>query len=418
MSDHAVILRASWRYVAGSPARARVAVVLALCALTALLFLTDIRWTTVRSAIVPGFGSGAWSASGAGASLLRDDPSVAVLEALPGPTSSYVALRLPQPFSASHVRVSVEAKAEGLRNNAAPWQKVRVILYNFAADGRHLSYLPHMVAEIDGPGDWRRFGLVTPVPREVASHRLIAFNGAEDGTLVLRNLAVDSVTERDFFVALRLALAALWVAAAAWIAYPLVLRPPAGLVLRVALAACVLIAVAGLTPQPEWSRAIGGAVGMARHTAGAARDALLGPRDSAPERAPAQAAASAAAPRADGLIPVPGDRAVREHLDGGVFYIWPPKIGTGPVAHFFGFAIAGFLLAVGLRSVPRVHVLWYLLLLALATELLQSFHFSRATELDDLAMNAAGIAVGVAAAAAFLAFGAAARPFARRLTMG
>ncbi|MGE3934440.1 MAG: VanZ family protein [Rhodospirillaceae bacterium] len=418
MSEHAVILRAARRYVAGSPVRARVTVVLALCALTALLFLTDIRWATVRSAIVPGFGSGTWSASDAGASLLRDDPSVAVLEALPGPASSYVALRLLQPFSASHVRVSVEAKAEGLRDTAAPWQKVRVILYNFAADGRHLSYLPHMVAEIDGPGDWRRFGLVTPVPREVASHRLIAFNGAEDGRLVLRNLAVDSVTERDYFVVLRLALVALWIVAGAWVAYPLVRRPPAGFALRIALAACLLIAVAGLTPQPEWSRAIGGAVGMARQTAGAARDAVLGPRDRAPARAPAQAAGSSAIPRADGLIPVPGDRAVREQLDGGVFHIWPPKVGTGPVAHFFGFAVAGFLLSLGLRSAPRHHVLWYLLLLALATELLQSFHFSRATELEDLAMNAAGIAVGVAAATVFLAFGGVARPLARRLTMG
>jgi len=419
MSDHAVVLRAAWRYVAGSPVRTRVAFVLALCGLTALLFLTDIRWTTARSSIVPAFGSGVWSSSAAGASLLRDDPSVAVLDALPGPPSSYLALRLAHPFAASFVRVSVEAKAEGLMAGPAPWQQTRIMLYNFDADGRHLSYLPHAVAAISGPGDWTRYDLVTPVPREVAGHRLIAFNGGDDGTLILRNLAVDSVTERGLFVALRLALAAAWLAAIPWIVYPLVRRLPPGAALRAGLAACALIAVAGLTPQPEWSRALGAATGLARQTAGAARDALIGTPDPAAAAAPALAAEPIRAlPRADGLIAVPGDRAVREHLDGGVFHIWPPKIGTGPVAHFLGFAVAGFLLAVGLRTLPRHHVLWYLFLLALATELLQSFHFSRATELDDLAMNTAGIAAGVAAAAGLLALAAAARPLARRLTMG
>jgi hypothetical protein len=158
--------------------------------------------------------------------------------------------------------------------------------------------------------------------------------------------------------------------------------------------------------------AVDGLLHDARDAAARVGDGTVQPDRVAPARP------HAAPTGADAWIPVPDGRAIREDLDGGVFYMWPPKLGTGPVAHFFGFAVAGLLLTIGLRSQPRVHVLWYLFLVALSTECLQAFYFTREAELDDLVMNSAGIAVGVTTASVVLALARARRSVAPRLTMG
>ncbi|MBM3486719.1 MAG: hypothetical protein FJX67_08810, partial [Alphaproteobacteria bacterium] len=273
MSDTIDLARTIGSYLAGTPARARVFVVLVLCAVTGLLFFaTDFRYATERSNLTPSFVGGPWFASPAGVSILRADPSVAFLEPVPGQRNSYLVLNLPKHFPYDLVRVSVEVRADGLVSPSGRWHHARVTLFNFDASGKNLGHLPHIVADLTAPSEWRRHAIVVPMDPIIVRQQVVIHNSAIAGTFGVRSFAIDSVRERCVFTAIRLALIGVWISALAWVLYPLIRRPPVGRSQRAGLLVCAVVAIGALIPQPILSQTAGAA---ARGVEDAVRDGVV-----------------------------------------------------------------------------------------------------------------------------------------------
>jgi hypothetical protein len=251
----------------------------------------------------------------------------------------------------------------------------------------------------------------------------------------VRNLVVDGVDEVPWFGAARAALIALWAVAAAWALAPLLRRPPRRALAILALLACAGVLAGLLTPQPQLNQTLGplrhdigyvaGSVALsvtgmfeddAALEAGGALKRTVGPRRAGTATASRQAAgpaveevdeAASDAPETTGRTAIgAGDprragRATRSEPPGLARAVeqWTPPSIQGGDAHILAFVLLGILCAVGFRDRPPGEVIVCLLLLAVASEVLQSFYDSRETEWEDMVLNGGGLVAGVVAGA-------------------
>lgn len=424
-----------WRY-AGSRAGARAGVIALLCVASVALNFAGFRYRSLGDLQVPPLVSGLWSMQ-AGARL-SDEPGVAVLSHPAGGRPSYIVLPFRPGDSAPWLRVTFEAKAEGVVRGDADTRKARLLFWSFDRDWRRLRYVPHEVAELQGTSDWRTYQLIAPVVPATAYMTLVAFNAANAGAIAVRTPRLEVLAESGTYRVLRQALIALWLLAGLWIAVPLIaasLRVPARLP---ALAGAVCILVGTLTPLPMLSDYTRIAVGGALFAFHAAREAVTpGPRDriaaapagpAAPEHPAETAGASPGArPAETPASPAPPDprfAATPEvadlHLAGARAIMAAARVANrdlGEPAHFGGFVLFGLAAAFGFAAVPRWQLAGFVVLFGAATEALQSFYFSRDADLVDLLADAGGAALGLALAG--LAAAAAMRtgwhPFRRRV---
>jgi hypothetical protein len=293
-----------------------------------------------------------------------------------GPAIMVGLLSDPQRFS--HVRVAIEAKLENVLPGPQPWQLGWVMLRSYDAKGNALWYWPHDVLRLAGTTEWRKYSAVVPVMPKIATMHLILYLGAISGEMRIRGLTITAVTETLFFKITRTVLMFMWGIASAWIVIPLLHHSGRSFVGCLALMVALALVVGALTPQPHLSNATS--------TAAAQIKQLLsnsGKKDAAERTAREPVSRQRDASRF-GATKFGTAQAERTVL-------------ADDLAHFAVFAVLTFLCSLVLPQMPGIQLGLYLLIAAFALESLQEFSITRTAQLTDLAMNGAGIALGILA---------------------
>jgi len=369
---------ASWRgagsWLARMPynsVRARVWAIVMLCALTGALHLSDLRYETARSSLVPGIFAANWFASGPGIGVMSQDPSVAVLARTSNQPVPVLVRDVAGFQGHDGVRIGIEAQANGVAAGSQFWQAARVLVYSFDREGRRLTHLPHEVLQLDGSTDWTSAQLVVPIVPEIAAMRVIIAQAGERGALMVRNLRVDAVTQTTLYGSLRTILIGLWFASGIWVLFPIVAGGLTRMSRLVVTGFGVAVLVGAFTPQPLLSDTIRKAL--------AVMEAVVVPVQAAAEARPAGARLNATAAA---LAPVPGlDRS--------------PRLGNDD-CHILGFLLLAAALPFGFRRVPRLQLFAYLMLLGISIEMVQGFTLTRSAEFSDVVRDLIGSAAGLA----------------------
>lgn len=374
-----------------SPAAARVIAVLALCVLTVLLLWSDIRYTTDRSALISGVFNTAWSGSRSGIAVRREDPSMVLLTRHRGDPIPYLAISIPRPRKYNAIRVSADMLVSGVVEGPYFWQRGRVLLWSYDSKGKRLRHLPFEVIAGTGATDWRRGTLVVPVVPDTASARLVIAQAGLSGTMLVRHLSADAVSETDLFRVLKGALIFLWIVGAGWVVLPLILRRPARPATVLVWIVGLAIVAGTLAPQPQLSDTFRPVTEKLESMAAPVRDGIL------------QLAWSLRQMLSETVddVPVTGiengkgsDSASAVGPPRGLAPDWSPRLGSN-YAHLVAFMVLGMLAPFGFSGVRRLYLFGYLVLLSVVTELVQGFTLSRGTEAIDFVLNGAGIVIGL-----------------------
>ena len=366
---------------------------------TYLILELPWRYDLVRYDIL---GDRAWQegiadwdrSAGVVAGAPTNGPLVACLEPGEGATLPFLSKPVAAPSDISHLRVSAGLKADRLVPGMETWQRGHVQLWSFDADGRPLWYWPHEIAVIEDAGGWQDHALVVPVAGSGRAVRFLAYNGALEGALCLRDVRIEGLTERRLFAALRYALWPLWAASLLWISV-LVMRTRRPILLKGGLLGAGLVILAlVLMPQPYYA--------TVSHPLEFQLGLLASLFESAQPPSQSQAAGSDVAQ--------PQEKAAT-HKKGA--QIWesygqaqprPPPVGLGPFQAFFTFknlahAAAFFALAVligltyGQLGLPLC--IAAALLCVIASESMQFLVITRSSQWSDLLAGACGATLGV-----------------------
>jgi hypothetical protein len=403
-----------------SPVGSRAAVAVVLCVLTAALQFSDIRYQTSRSSLVPGMFAPGWGVSRLGVGLMREDLSIALITRNAGQAAPFMVRDVPNFRGADAVRIGIEARTSGVVPGSEFWQAARVLLWSYDGAGKRLRYLPYEVLRLDGTSDWQAGHLIVPVVDAVNAMRIVIVQAGETGTMIVRGITVDAVTERRFYGIARYVLIGLWVLAALWAAYPVVRRWSRA---RVAAAVLLVATLAGaLAPQPFMSNALqdageslSGVVDPARHALlrlAKGSVAAVAPQSIAvvlveaqPPSAPAAQPGQPPSTPAAGPAPPPGQpgpsAATPSVATTTLLADFSPRFDSAE-AHLIAFALLAVALPFAFPGVRLWQLFAGLLLLGLAIEMVQSFYVSRAAEWDDIAQDLIGAAIGLGLAAGFL----------------
>ena len=392
-----------------SPVGSRAAAAVVLCALTAALQFSDLRYQTSRSSLVSGMFAPNWGVSRHGIGLMREDLSMALITRNSGQPAPFMVRDVPNFRGADAVRIGIEGRSSGVVSGSEFWQAARVLLWSYDRTGQRLRYLPYEVLRLDGTKDWQAGRLTVPVVDAVNAMRIVVVQAGETGTMLVRGITVDALAEREFYRIARYTLIGLWIVAGLWGAYPLVRRWSRA---RVAAAALLVATLGGaLAPQPfmsntlqEAGESLAGVVGPARHTltglakggvaAVASQSVAVVLIEAQPPSAPATG--SGAQP-GQPSPPSAGPSSATTTL----LADFSPRFNLAE-AHLIAFALLAAALPFAFPGVRLWQLFAGLLLLGLAIEMVQSFYISRAAEWDDLAQDMIGAAIGLGLAAGFL----------------
>jgi hypothetical protein len=357
----------------------KVVVILLLCFTSLAAFTSSARYETDRSEILPNQSWDSrishWQRTQLGVDLIRTDnvPTV-VLTVDGGQRFAVLSQRITDPRRFKHIWIRVEAKLEDVLPGAEGWQQAGVMLRSFDRAGQRLWYWPYQVFASTGTSDWRRFDAVIPVGAEVAAMRLFLYHAGISGKLSLRALEIDAVTEAGWFKTTRLALIVLWCLAGAWVLVPLIFWRVRDLKGRVCLVLGIAILVAGLTPQPYLRDSVNSVV------------ALL----NLPMERGGSSVQTSRSNEGSGVHKEARESQERD-TEGSTA---PGVIQKLDLVHLAAFAMLGYLAFFSFPNVLWPHLMLYLLLGALASEVLQVFSITRTTQVQDGVMNFLGIILG------------------------
>lgn len=383
-------------------AKVRVGAVLALSLATLGLYRCDARYEAAGEPILPnlGFEQGFrhWQGSPAGVGLAGGgaEPLAAVLR-VGGPARLPLLTRsLPDPGRFSHVRVAAEIRLEGVRAGPEAWQRGGIILRSLDRRGIRLRHWPERVAAFAGTADWRPYAAVVPVNPDAAAMRLFLYNAGLAGEVRVRRLTLTAASETTWFRVARALLIAAWLVAGLWAAV-LLLAPPGNAWRRLAAGVGAVILAATLAPQPDLSDALG-----------AAEDGLNRWLAAFPAGPPEASGGATAGARGEASRAGAGETAPPPAVPAVRFRVRPlPGLGPEETAHLAAYTVLALLLFVGAPGVRRRDLVLYLLVAAVAGEVVQSFVVTRSVQWLDGTMNAAGVgvALGLDAARRALASG-------------
>ncbi len=339
--------------------------------------------------------------------VLRRDSAGAVLPYVLQPIRNFAGYEF--------FRISAEIRLEALRPGAKPSQRAVLAMESFSPRRAKMRYWPHDIARLSGGAGWQTAERILPVPTEAGSMRLVAFMGAAQGAMTIRNITATAMIETAPSRWLGRALMAGWLIAAIICLAPLLrwrmITPARALVLLGGLA----IMSGAMAPQPQLEQTLNQARQFSSTALAAVQDtAQTVLRKISPKEAPRPMPPNAApgpdpdrvAARAEAVASKAATiRKARVRTRG-------PAAPPGPVflraanAEHWGHLAAYFVLSVlAFATYGRRHPLRTILALCLfaaVSEALQSFIITRDAEWVDLIFNGLGIASGGLGALLFL----------------
>ena len=235
-----------------TPARSRLLAVLALVALTLVLFGAFERYQVRQPQILQNgdFSNGlrGWRAAG-GPGQLQLDQGILRIRAERAGQAPGVRQIIQRDPGMDHLRLSAWVRHTGVAAGAHRWNAARLLLAQRDSHGDPLWNLPHEVEQSRGDGPWRRVSEVFWLPSRVASVEVVAVLNQVVGQMQVRGLTLEAVEEHGAFTMARYALTAAWLMLLPWLIWPLYRSGPrrGGRLIVVLLAAVILAGV--LTPQ-------------------------------------------------------------------------------------------------------------------------------------------------------------------------
>ena len=347
-----------------------------------------------------------WIASKSGLSFVRHGPMTAARLGARGADSaspSFVQAGFAVPAGADALRVDLHAGAEALQPGNEAWQSAWVQIFSFDARGRLLWYWPKTVLRLDAPGAFGPVSAVVPLNDTIAGAFIVAFNGADAGTLEIGPPSVTYLVERPFAAFLRQALVVAWIAAGVWLAGG-VIRGAANWVRAGFVIGSVAIALGGaLMPQPTFRQVSAPLEAWTLQVANAifyrapevAEPAL--PDLTVPETAQTEAIRTESAePRTT------QQESLGEAGDAANALAVPPRpdypVTFKQLGHFAAFFLLGLTAIAAFPNASWPDRLTCLAGFAIATECLQWFVVTRTGQIVDLIADGAGLTLAVAAA--------------------
>lgn len=117
--------------------------------------------------------------------------------------------------------VTVDAAWENAQPNpVVHWMQPRVVIAGYDANNRFCAPLDHGVVGAHGTRDWHRVQVVMELPNELTKARLSIDGFGEEGVLRLRNMRVEAVKQRAWFIPATIILLGLWALALSRILRP------------------------------------------------------------------------------------------------------------------------------------------------------------------------------------------------------
>ena len=271
-----------------------------------------------------------------------------------------VAQAVERSASLNLLRLNCSIKTQHVVNGPRAWDRARVLLLSYDAGGKPMYNRPHLLAKRDGSQEWEAVDKVFALAADVAKVEVAVQMSHASGELWVKSCSLRPVMLKSAFKQYRLALLWAWGFTALWIAWPFLrasVKSPAhaGVVL---LALGIFFGV--LTPE-QIKEAIGVAIWP---TTERNFDANLG----------------------------------TEFNDEQSFglELKLPNPDIFKVGHFVMFGLLSMVLAAGKAyRMPTVRLLFYLLLMALVSEVLQLFMPGRGPQLGDIAVDGAGVLTGL-----------------------
>ena len=385
----------------------------ALCVLTVVLFNTDNRYDTVSDNVLPNLNfsqqSRHWTVAGDGAVVRYSNPPILKIKNSPG-RQTRLSQSLKLPLAYEFLRVGADIKPRKIVAGTGWWHRAGLIVYSIDNRGRRMPYWPWQVAMVDGSGDWQRYEAIIPVSTDAIRMDLSIFISAQEGIAEFRNITVGGLERSNWFAVANVALIIAWIMAGLWIVSPLYLqhrkRISACLALFVFL--CTLCSI--LIPQPELSIFLGSVRSLADKTV------AIVTAPEAPQKADRKPDSNTPDARKDEAENDEADKDVadlspREKVSPGasqptarIIAAMPQSMtsdGGAPMAHFAAHTVLAFLITLVFRQSRPVWLLACMLVMGVATEVIQYFVVTRSVSLTDLEMNAAGILAGFLAALAW-----------------
>ncbi len=328
-----------------------------LCAATVTLFTFLPRYIPAGPPLVAGIDltDPSWLRFGDASQITTPENIVQISNDETGVTVG-IRRHLPVPEGATLVQVEIEAAVKNVSRDLVLKQEARLFLAGRTADGRYLWEQRHEIAALSGSRGWRPVTRTFEVAPDAASLAIGAQLTGATGTLGIRNLTVRPVTEQAVFPYLANGLLILWGITGVAIGF-ILLRRMQSRWSRFAVAGVAAVAV-GVTMAPGKTRRF-------------LVDYVIGiPMDAVPK------AMAISLNESFRQIPVPMD-----------------KLG-----HVLLFAALAALVRLSRRG-DRIDLqATALLLFAATTEVLQFYAIDRSPAVSDWLLDAAGIAIGLAAA--------------------
>ncbi|MDP6515682.1 MAG: VanZ family protein [Alphaproteobacteria bacterium] len=380
-------------------AKLKILAALLLSLATQLLFGADARFKPESQDLLPNLdfnqGFRHWTGTPGGVGLRPGEPSVAMLAVRGKVTEPRIMQTLASPRDHTHIRVAADIKVQEVVPGPSLLSRAGIILRSFGDRGQRLWYRPETVALTTGTADWRRYDTVIPVADEAVVMRLFVYLGGLSGAMAVRRLTVESVSEAEWFKTARIALIVLWLAAGGWIVVPLAVFNRPSLIRVLALLVGLGILAAVLSPQPFFRQFKGTVVSAAHHVVTAA---FL-------EREPELAQRRGGGDRGDhGETEAKRDRAPSDDREApgpavSIHWLepWPAAkrlIGLQGLGHMFAYTAFAALMFQAFQDTPWRNLIVYLLIAALATEVLQIFTVTRSVTVVDGALNGIGVILG------------------------
>ena len=307
------------------------------------------------------------------------------------------------PFS--HLRIRSDLKAENLHPGREGWQKAQLMVLSYNQRLRSIGYWPRKMLTLKGDGDWRSHDLVFPLHEQTRALRIVLYNGASQGRLLVRQIAYEPLQEKPIFGPLRIAVFALWGLYFAYAAWTLI-RTEGHRVTKAALIGLFAIATLAIVmPQPYYGKIVmtleqlaqdfpnfGGPPALVDKTPGSQSPRAESQGHDEPDH-------GETAPRDEG----PEEQAQPEAEPGPTVRTAPSaapeerlldQIGFKEIGHFSMFFLLTLASLAIFRRQPMALILAFMLLYALSTEFLQFFLATRSTSLWDLGINSIGLAAG------------------------
>lgn len=418
---------------AGRPLQFRLLAILALGLASLMFEAAPERYDLADQELVGNFdfsaGGERWIGSRQGLKLTDETPQAVRLwrdenqRRLP-----FLVRYLPKLEDDDHLRVTAQVRVVGVPPSDNPWMLASLHIEQFDRWSRRIGYWPYRVAALATEDGWREVSRTFPVVRDAAQIRFVAFLGADQGAMEVRQISIRAATETNLARWIGWSLRVGWLLLIVGCVLPLLRRPLLDWSRAAALLLALVIGLGSMLPQPE----LGWTIRMTRLAMLEAGQDMTRLADAAIERwgTPIGDAEDASggdvapasrgnAKSAEAQTKTHGQTSADAPVDGGA----PPGAKTAEseeassaksrttqeraaqrlpqksnseslITHFLSYALLTVLALLAYRSMPATGVMMTIAALAFATECLQTFIVTRDSELADLGFNAAGIAMG------------------------